>query len=36
VILREGRADEELTADGLHPDVLTSKLLRSSSAQEER
>jgi len=36
VILREGRADEELAADGLHPDVLTSKLLRSSSAQEER
>jgi ribose transport system ATP-binding protein len=35
VILREGRADEELEADGLHPDVLTRKLLRSSSVQQE-
>jgi len=37
VILRDGRADEVLDADGLDPDVLTRKLLRSSGAhQEER
>jgi ribose transport system ATP-binding protein len=35
VILREGRADEELPADGLDPDVLTRKLLRSTGAQQE-
>ena len=35
VILREGRADEELDADGLDPDVLTRKLLRSTGAQQE-
>ena len=37
VILREGRADEELVADGLDPDVLTRKLLGSrGTKQEER
>jgi ribose transport system ATP-binding protein len=35
VILREGRADEELDADGLDPDVLTRKLLRSTGAKQE-
>jgi len=35
VILREGRADEVLAAEGLDPDVLTRKLLRSSGAQQE-
>ena len=35
VILREGRVDEELDADGLDPDVLTRKLLRSTGAKQE-
>jgi ribose transport system ATP-binding protein len=35
VILREGRADEELDADGLDPDVLTRKLLRATGVKQE-
>jgi ribose transport system ATP-binding protein len=32
VILRQGRTDEELVAEGLDPDVLSRKLLRSGAA----
>ncbi|MXG88292.1 sugar ABC transporter ATP-binding protein [Nocardioides flavescens] len=35
LILREGRVDEDLTAESLHPDDLTRKLLRATSVREE-
>ena len=35
VILREGRVDEDLDAETLHPDDLTRKLLRATSVRKE-